>query len=288
MSVTASRIDHASLVGRAFPEKVFAYDDVTTMLYGLAVGMAQSPIDENELKFVTENELKPLPSLVTVLAWDDSWVSQVGLDVSRVVHGEQRITLHRDVAVRGNVASRTRILNAYDKGVGRGAVLFVETVLRDTQDGAPLATMLSTVFARGDGGFGGARGSPPPLHLVPEREPDISIARQTMPNQALFYRLLGDRNPLHSDPDFARSVGYERPILHGLCTFGIAVCALLKGVAGFDPRAISHVEARFTAPVFPGETIVTDIWKEPGGAAFRARSLPRNLIVLDRGRATLR
>ena len=288
MSITASRIDPADLVDRTFPEKVFAYDDVTTMLYGLVVGMAQSPLDQDELKFVTETDLKALPSLVTVLAWDDSWLTQVGIDVSRVVHGEQRITLHKPVPARGRVASRMRIVSVFDKGVGRGAVLFVETVLRDLQDGAPLATMLSTVFARGDGGFGGVHGSPPPLRLVPERAPDISIACQTMPNQALFYRLLGDRNPLHSDPVFARNVGYERPILHGLCTYGIAVRALLKGVANSDPAAISHVEARFTAPVFPGETIVTDIWHEPKAAAFRARSLPRDVTVLDRGRVTLR
>lgn len=287
-AVLQSGIKPDEIVKRKFAPRVFEYDDARTMLYALAVGMGQSPLDEDELPFVTENGLKVMPSQATIIAWDDSWLMQTGIDVTKVVHGEQRITLHRPLRPAGKIESTIEILDMFDKGPGRGAVLYVETRLVDVNEGGLLATMHSTVFARGDGGFGGKAGGPPPLTQVPERQPDVSIVCDTLPNQALIYRLLGDRNPLHSDPEFARKAGFDRPILHGLCTYGIAVRAITKGLADHDPSAIAHLEARFTAPVFPGETVLTQLWQTAEGGAFRAVVPERDAVVLDRGRVELR
>lgn len=274
------------LVAMEFPVRTFSYDDTRTMLYGLGAGMGRDPLDTAELPFVTENGLRAIPSMATVIAWDDTWLPMTGIDVSRVVHGEQRITLHKPLKPAGRLSSAMRIVDTFDKGEGRGAVLYVRTDLTDLDDGQPLATLHSTVFARGDGGFGGPAGNPPALAQVPDRPADIVIDYESLPSQALIYRLLGDRNPLHSDPDFARSVGFDRPILHGLCTYAIAVRAVVKGICDHQPERVGHVEARFTAPVIPGETISTEMWRDAEGCAFRARVGDR--IVLDRGRVALR
>ena len=288
MTVPDSSLDAARLAQMEFPVREFAYDEARTMLYGLAAGMGRDPLDADELPFVTEPGLKALPSMATVIAWDDTWLPQTGIDVSRVVHGEQRITLHKPLAPAARLSSRMRIVDVFDKGEGRGAVLYVRTDLTDLDDDQPLATLHSTVFARGNGGFGGPQGNPPPLATVPERPADVVVDYESLPSQALLYRLLGDRNPLHSDPVFARSVGFERPILHGLCTYAIAVRAIVKGLCDHDPARVAHVEARFTAPVFPGETIATELWRTPDGGAFRARVASRDSVVLDRGRVGLR
>lgn len=288
MNAQPPPLDAARLTGTTFPVKTFAYDDTRTMLYGLGAGMGRDPLDGSELPFVTENNLKALPSMATVIAWDDTWLPEIGIDVGRVVHGEQRITLHKPLAPQGRLSSAMRIVDVFDKGEGRGAVLYVRTDLTDLDDGQPLATLHSTIFARGDGGFGGPQGSPPPLAPVPDRPADLEIDHDSLGCQALIYRLLGDRNPLHSDPEFARSVGFERPILHGLCTYAVAVRAIVKGLCDHEPARVAHVEARFTAPVFPGETIATELWRTPEGGAFRARVRERDRVVLDRGRTVLR
>jgi acyl dehydratase len=274
--------------GREFPARTFSYDETKTMLYGLATGMGQEPLDQAELPFVTEANLRALPGLATVVAWDDSWLPQTGIDLKRIVHGEERITLHKPLLPKGEVSASVRILDVFDKGAQSGAVLYVETRLIDLSDGSALTTRYSTILARGDGGFGGPPGGPPPLEAVPDRAPDIAVAYQSLPSQALIYRLLGDRNPLHSDPEFARRAGFERPILHGLCTYGIAVRALVKGLCDHDPARIAHLEARFTAPVFPGDKIVTEMWRTDRGGAFRAIIPDRASVVLDRGKVLWR
>ncbi len=288
--MTANRlpVDAARLTAMRFPPKTFSYDDTRTMLYGLAAGMGRDPLDRDELPFVTEQGLKALPSMATVVAWDDTWLPKTGIDVSRVVHGEQRITLHAPLLPQATIVSEMRIVDVFDKGEGRGAVLYVRTDLSDAVSGNPIATLHSTVFARGDGGFGGPEGSPPPLASLPDRGCDLTVEHRSLPSQALLYRLLGDRNPLHSDPEFARSVGFERPILHGLCTYAIATRAVVKGLCDHDPARLAHIEARFTAPVFPGETIVSELWRTGEGGAFRARVSGRDVVVLDRGRVVLR
>jgi acyl dehydratase len=283
-----SRLDAASLPGRQLAVSEHVYDERRTILYALATGMARDPLDPAELPFVTEPDLHALPGLATVIAWNDGWLAEIGLDLDGVVHGEQRITLHRPLPPSGRVRSEVEIVDAFDKGVGRAAVLYVRTMITEIDDGRPLATLHSTVFARFDGGFGGPPGNPPPLSEVPERPPDLAYDDQTLPSQALIYRLLGDRNPLHADPDFARQAGFSRPILHGLCTFGFATNALVRTAANGDSACVVHVEARFTAPVYPGERLRTEIWHEEGGAAFRTLVPDDDRLVLDRGKVLLR
>lgn len=288
MNEPANRIDADRLKTMEFPAGDFVYDETRTMLYGLAAGMGRDPLDGDELPFVAVPPLRALPSMATVVAWDDTWLPMTGIDVSRVVHGEQRITLHKPLPAAATVRSALRIVDVFDKGEGRGAVLYVRTELTDLADDSPLATLDSTVFARGDGGFGGPQGNPPPLSQVPDREPDETVHYAGLPNQALIYRLLGDYNPIHSDPDFARSVGFDKPILHGLCTYAIATRALVKAVCDHHPERARHIEARFTAPVYPGETIATQIWRDAKGASFRSLVPERDTVVLDRGRIELR
>ena len=274
------------------PEREFSYTERDTMLYALSVGMGHDPLDLDDLPFVYEKGLQALPSQATVIAWDDSWTARTGINFVIVVHGEQRITLHQPLAPSGRVTSKVRIKDAFDKGAGKGAVLLVENNLRDAASGAPIATLLSTVFARGDGGFGGPeRGpedGPPKPHQIPDRAPDIGVTAKTQPNQALFYRLCGDRNPLHADPAFAKAAGFPRPILHGLCTYGHAVRAVVKAACDHDPSRVTHIAARFTAPVFPGETIHTEIWRDGKTVSFRARLTERDVVALDHGRIELR
>jgi acyl dehydratase len=210
----------------------------------------------------------------------------------RQVHGEERITIHRPLPAAATVVASTRIVDVFDKGPERGAVLLFETTIRDNATGELLATNLATSFARGDGGFGGPRGSAPAAHAIPERAPDVVVDLRTQPGQALLYRLCGDRNPLHSDPGYAARAGYPRPILHGLCTLGHACVALVRSVCDWEPDRIGELSTRFTSPVFPGETIRTEIWRD--GAAtepvisFRSRVVERDVVVLDRGKALLR
>ncbi len=288
-------IVYDQLLGLDLPEREASYTTRDSMLYALSVGMATDPMDENDLPFVVENgsydgRLKALPSQATVLCWDDSWGFKSGINMVMVVHGEQRITMHKPLAPEGRILSKTRIKEAWDKGAGKGAVVLVETTIRDAASGEALITLLSTVFARGDGGFGApANQAPPPKpHVIPERAPDLTISARTQPNQALFYRLCGDRNPLHADPSFAKAAGFPRPILHGLCTYGHAIRAVVKGACDHDPARVAHMEARFTAPVFPGETIATDIWRDGNIVSFRARLEERGLVALDHGKVELR
>ncbi|MGY3644816.1 acyl dehydratase [Bradyrhizobium sp. LM4.3] len=167
----------------------------------------------------------------------------------------------------GSFTATSRTIGAYDKGGDKGAVVIDETTWIDDK-GEKIATLTASTFARGDGGFGGPSSGAPEPHLVPGRKPDVSVSLDTRPDQALLYRLNGDLNPLHSDPDFAKRAGFSRPILHGLCTFGIACRAVLQEFCHYDPMRILSHEARFSAPVFPGDAITVDLWQDGNVVSF--------------------
>jgi acyl dehydratase len=186
------------------------------------------------------------------------------------------------------VVGRTRVLDVVDKGTGKGALVYAERTVTDKQSGALLATVTQTMFCRGDGGFGGPPRESEPPHPIPERAPDVTVDLMTRPEQALIYRLSGDRNALHADPEVAHKAGYQRPILHGAATFGIAGHAVLKGVCDYDPDRIVAIGCRFSAPVVPGETIRTEIWRDGRIASFRSRIVGRDAIAVNNGRAELR
>jgi acyl dehydratase len=239
------------------------------------------------LRFVDETKLVAAPTMANVLAYPGFWMRDLdtGIDWVKVVHGEQAMRLHRPIPPEGEVIGRTRIVDIVDKGPGKGALVYAEREIADAASGERLATLLQTVFCRGDGGFGGKSTSLRIPHQLPDRMPDITLDMPTHPQMALVYRLSGDLNPLHADPAIARKAGYERPILHGLATYGVAGHGLMAALCDYKPERLKAMEGRFSAPVFPGETITLDIWREASGqAAFRARIAARDAVVLTNGR----
>ena len=264
------------------------YSDQETILYALGIGLGRDPLDERELDYVFERgPLKTVPTLATVLT-RSALLRDSGMDYAKVLHGEQRLDLHRPLPPSGTLIADSRVVAAYDKGADKGAVVLTETKVRLAADGEALFTLGSTIFARGDGGFGGPTGSGPEPHRLPERAPDLVCALETRPDQALLYRLSGDRNPLHADPALAKQVGFPAPILHGLCTYGTACRAVLQTVCGYDHTRIAGFDGRFSSPVYPGETIATEIWVDGKTVSFRARVPARDVTVINNGKCTLR
>lgn len=266
-----------------------SYGAKDCMLYALGLGLGQDPMNEDELAFVYEKNLKVLPTYALVQGYSAYWLRnpQSGVNWTKVVHGEQGLVLHKPVAGEGTVIGKTRIVDVVDKGEGKGALVYSERKVTDKASGELLATLTQTTFCRGDGGFGGPKRDTPPPHPVPERAPDIVCDLPTRPEMALVYRLSGDVNPLHAEPAFAKAAGFPRPILHGLASFGVAGHALLKSVCGYDPARLTAMAGRFSAPVFPGETIRTEIWREGGAVSFRARAVERDVVAVNNGRAEI-
>ena len=265
----------------------FSWRDRETMLYALGIGMGSDPLNMDELPFVYENSLKAVPTLATVVAWGAGPMGKTGINYLMVVHGEQSVTFHKPMPTEAEIIADSRIAGAYDKGPGKGAVIYTETVIKDAKSGEPIATLLGSTFARGDGGFGGPSDGAPAPHEVPSRAPDRSIDIPTRPDQALIYRLSGDRNPLHSDPAIATAAGFPRPILHGLCTYGITCRAVLQTYADYDPAMIKSHAVRFSSPVYPGETITVDMWKDGDTISFEARIKERGVTVIKNGKTVL-
>jgi len=264
------------------------WTDRDTMLYGLGIGMGNDPMNEAELAFVYENGLKAVPTMATCMAWGGGpSPGKMGINYMLVVHGEQKVEIHKALPTEAIVVTDGRVLGAYDKGPGKGAVIVVETTMKDSRNGELLATLTSSIFARGDGGFGGPSDGAPEPHAVPDRAPDMSLDFATKPDQALIYRLSGDRNPLHSDPNFAKAAGFPRPILHGLCTYGVTCRAVMQAYADMDPARMKSHAIRFSSPVFPGETITVDMWKDGDVVSFEARVKERGVTVAKNGKSEL-
>jgi acyl dehydratase len=214
-------------------------------------------------------------------------IGRMGINFLMVVHGEQKIELHRPMPTSARITADSRVIGAYDKGAAKGAVIVSETVLKDADSGDKIATLTSSTFARGDGGFGGPADGGEEPHPVPTRAPDQSVDLTTRPDQALLYRLSGDRNPLHSNPEVARMAGFPRPILHGLCTYGLTCRAVLQTYAKYQPERINSHQARFSSPVFPGETVTVDLWRDGETVSFEARVKERGVTVIKNGRSLL-
>jgi acyl dehydratase len=280
-------INYAKLLALKIPEVEHSYTDKDTILYALGVGLGHDPLDLEQLPFVYEKNLKALPTFAAVLGYPGFWARDLntGIDWVKLVNGEQGITLHRPLSPAGTVIGRTRILEAIDKGAGKGALVYTEKTVTDKASGALVATVTQTSFCRGDGGFGGPPREPPGPHPLPERAPDMVCDLATRPEQALIYRLSADRNPLHADPEIARAAGFPRPILHGLGTFGVVGHALLRAACGYDPARLQSINARFSAPVYPGETLRTEIWRDGTVVSFRSRVLERDAVAINNGRA---
>lgn len=282
-------IDYAKLKSWPFAQVEQRYTARDTMLYALGLGCGGDPTDEDDLRFVYEENLRALPTMAVVLGTPGFWLKnpETGVDWRQVLHGEQGVILHRPLPAAATVTARTRVKEIVDKGAGKGALLFSERDVVDQASGETLCTLTSTTFLRGEGGFGGPSGPAPEPHALPSRPPDLAVDLATLPQAALIYRLSGDPNPLHADPKVAAAAGFPRPILHGLCTFGVAGRAVLRACCGNDPARLQRIQVRFSAPVFPGETIRTELWRDGPSVSFRARVVERDVVVLNNGLATI-
>lgn len=279
-------LDHAALATWKFDEIRQSFTRKDTMLYALGLGLGGDPTDRDELRFVYEDGLQALPTMAVVLAYPGFWLKQAatGVNWRKVLHGEQSVRVFDALPVEGEVIGRQRVAALVDRGADKGAAIVVERDILDAATGKLLCTVSGTNILRGNGGFGHSYGSLPVPHVLPERAPDRVADRKTLPQAALIYRLSGDFNPLHADPDVAEAAGFPRPILHGLCSFGVVGYNLMASCADGDPTRVREMRARFSNPVFPGETLRTEIWDEGGGTfGFRARLVERDILAVNNG-----
>jgi len=281
-------LDYDTLMSKVEIDLPFSYTDADAMLYALSVGMGTDPLNERELDYVYEQgtPLRTVPTLATVLV-PEMFPVGLGWDYSQILHSEQRLRLFRPLPPAADLLINKRVVDAFDRGTRGGALVLLEAEGRLASDDTVIFNMGCTIVARGDGGFGGPRGKGIPPHRPPHREPDLSCDITTREDQALLYRLTGDRNPLHADPKQAKAVGFERPILHGLCTFGVACKAVLQTICDYDYTLIQEFDARFSAPVLPGDTITTDMWQDGNVVSFTCSVKDRDALVLRNGKCTL-
>ena len=259
-----------------------------TILYALGIGIGFDPLDEKQLNYVFEEaDFMAAPTMGVVLAGPGFWSRdpETGIDWKKILHGEQEIIVHKPLPTAATVTATTKVTEILDKGEGKGALIYSTRTLVDKATGDELATLKSTTFARGNGGFGGSPGPQPQPHPTPEREPDAVCDLATAPNSALIYRLSGDYNPLHASPAVAAAAGFKAPILHGLCSLGTAGHAILKTYCDYDAKTFKSLKLRFASPVYPGETIRTEMWKDGNVVSFRAKVVERDVVVLSNGRA---
>ncbi|MDB5971421.1 MAG: 3-alpha,7-alpha, 12-alpha-trihydroxy-5-beta-cholest-24-enoyl-CoA hydratase [Hydrocarboniphaga sp.] len=269
-------------------EQAFTARD--TMLYALGVGAGQpSDVSAGELQYIYGPELRALPTMATVLGNDPMWMRApgTGIDWRNVVHGEQFLKIHKPLPAAGRIVGRAKVDEIYDKGAGKGAVLFYSFGIHDAADDSLYATVALSAFIRGQGGFGGpATGAPRPQALPEDREPDFKLTLTTRPEQAALYRLSGDDNPMHVDPAAAAEAGFRQPILHGLCAYGMAGRGIVGLLCGHRPERLRVLNLRFTDLIYPGETLALEVWTlGAGAAAFRVRIVERGVIALSNGYA---
>ncbi|MDA1075086.1 MAG: MaoC/PaaZ C-terminal domain-containing protein [Proteobacteria bacterium] len=276
------------------PEEVpGSYIDRDSLLYAVAIGMGRDPLDPKELEYVCESVgNRVIPSAATVLTKPNSSARRgpslmSKMNFALLLHGEQRLQVHQPLPQAAQTLISARTTGVYDKGKGKGALITNETTVK-LADGSPLYTLGSTMFFRGDGGFGGQSEGAPQPHTLPDRKPDMVCEMPGRIDQAMVYALCGDRNPLHRDPEFARKAGFDVPILHGLCSYGIACHAVLKTALDYDQTRMTGFDVRFSSPVFPGETQVVEMWEDGKVISFRVRIKERDVISINNGKCTVK
>ena len=297
-------IDYQKLKNWEIPERRDHYDESDCIRYALSLGMGTNPLDEADLRYVCElfpDGLHVMPTLLACVGAPGAWATDpgTGIDWMQILHGEHRMRFHAPLPSRAEVLSQTHVSRVVDKGGGKGALVVTERRSSDAVTGQLLATVEHVSFCRADGGFATPNhpgdAAPAPLPVVPERAPDAELDLPTLPSAALFYRLNGDRNPIHALPSAAKLAGFERPILHGLCTFGIAARALVRLVCGNDGHRLASVAARFSAPVLPGDTLSVRVWQDEhtqehndASVQFSVWVKETNRMVLSHGIADIR
>ncbi|MFG5776614.1 MaoC/PaaZ C-terminal domain-containing protein [Comamonas sp. J-3] len=290
-------IHYQQLKARAFEPVRQHYTQRDTMLYALSLGVGNDPLDSKNLPLVYEGmdqPLQALPSMSSVLGYPGFWMKNAdsGIDWVKLVHGEQRTTIHQPIPVDAKVVGKTRVTRIIDKGAGKGAIVVSERTL-EGEDGVLYATIDQVTFCRGDGGYSQQLGgqpsdeSLPALAATPDTAPQWTFEHRIRPEAALLYRLMGDYNPLHADPRVAQAAGFDKPILHGLATYGMVCHALVMTACGGDASQLRSINARFSSPVFPGETLRTEIWQDGKALQFRATVVERNIVVLSHGNGSV-
>ncbi|AIT80025.1 MaoC/PaaZ C-terminal domain-containing protein [Novosphingobium pentaromativorans] len=261
-----------------------------TIIYNLGIGCGAAAIeDEKKLRLVLEDRLAAFPTMATVMGMSLAiFARDFGIVYNGVLHGEEWITLHRPLPADGNFEVATRVEKIWDRGTEKGAILQTCKTIRRQGEGELIAETRTVLMLRKNGGFGGSAEGAPRVMAAPEREADTSITLETRPEQALIYRLSGDANPLHADPEVARKAGFPGPILHGMATYGVIARAVVDGVCAGDEQKLAGFGLRFSSPVYPGETLRTDIWTlGEGKFAFQATAVERNVLVAVGGQATV-
>jgi acyl dehydratase len=276
-------IDPNKARGARLPDGKASYTKDQVILYHLGLGAGVPATDPRELEYTYEKNLKVLPSFAVI----PSFGSMVGIgnvpglqfNWAMLLHGEQEVILHRPLPVEAKLATGAHIPEIYDKG--KAALVILETTAKDEASGQPLWTNRYSMFIRGEGGFGGDSG-PKVGNAAPERAPDGTVVRKTLEQQALLYRLSGDKNPLHADPEFAKLGGFDKPIIHGLCSYGIACKAIVDDVLGGDVTRVARYQARFAGVAFPGETYRIQYWKDGAKRILlEAESVERNAKIIS-------
>lgn len=275
------------LMAQQAKDVAYAYTERDTMLYALAIGMGRDPMNEIELDFVYERRgrLRAVPSQAVTVS-RHNLIFEIGMEVEKFLHAEQLLTLHRPLPTSAELLADHRVVNVFDKGAAKGIMVETDSRVR-LKDGAPLFDIYNLYYCRGDGGIGNSGGRQRPAHEMPHRKPDLVRSFETLPGQALLYRLTGDRNVIHADPVLAREHGFTAPILHGSCTLAIACLEVLAGVCGHDNTRMKTFGTRFTSVVYPGERIETDIWVDGNQVSFRCRVPGRDAVVLDHGQCRI-
>lgn len=284
-------LDYDRIMAYEFAPVEHRYSSRDTILYALGLALGTDPVNPAHLRVTYEGATGfcALPTMATVLASSGflSRIPELGITWQKVLHGEQSMTLHMALPSQGDLIGYTRITGVVDKGENRGALIYSEREILDRRTGARIATVSSTSFARADGGFGGPSGPLKAVHRIPEGDPDVVFDHATQRGSALIYRLSGDDNPIHADPELARQAGFDQPILHGLASLGIAGWSITQALGDGDPASLKHLQLRFSAPVYPGETIRTEMWRTGNEVSFRARAVERDVLVLNNGLARL-
>ncbi|MEZ5736429.1 MAG: MaoC/PaaZ C-terminal domain-containing protein [Novosphingobium sp.] len=266
-----------------------AYTKRDAILYALGVGVGLETLDDDDLSFVYEKDLRVLPTFSTTLLGQDSGLLvRAGIDLRMILHSEQCLVVHNPLPPEGRILATSRIANVADKGKDKGAVVNTEYMIADAETGLAYSTVTLTIYCRGEGGFGGPSEDLYQMHQIPERAADREISFATASNQAALYRMaIHDATQLHIDPEFARQVGFEKPLLHGLCIYGFAARAVMKMHCGNDPTRIRSFDVRFAAPFFPGETLVTRSWQDGNVISFECTSGERGVTVFRNGRCEI-
>ena len=281
--------NHGKLIGKIIHEGVSRVNIKDTLLYALSLGIGADPLDFKQLQYVYEDGGETLPGMAMIINYPGFWMKEerYGFEWQKALHAEESIEIHSPLPIEGQIYGKTVVEDVVDRGSEKGCFVYSRKDLYSADKNQHFATVTSNTLARGDGGFGGNSSPRAAMPAPPSRAPDVVCDLPTLPQSALLYRLNGDMNPLHADPSVAVSAGFSAPILHGRCTLGVAMHALIRSCCDYQAHKLTSIGVRFSAPFMPGETLKTEIWVEGSSVQFRAHSVERDVLVLNNGNAKI-